>query len=165
MPTRSRNAGFTMIEVMVTIVLVGIMMAIAVGGYRSWAFAHQQSGTARTLQSVLRQSQQRAVTEGRSVCVEFNTAANTYTVYRASTPTLPACSDPAKVNVRGPVTTAGKSVRLRTATFASPDGAVAKVSFTPHGSAWAGEVTVGREGSSKVYVLTVEGLTGRVSLA
>jgi type II secretion system protein H len=164
MPTRSRDAGFTMIEVMVTIVLLGIMMAIAVGGYRSWAFAHQQSGTARTLQSVLRQSQQRAITEGRSVCVEFNTAASTYTVYRSST-AAPACSDPAKVNVRGPVTTAGKSVHLGTATFASPDGAVAKVSFTPHGSAWAGKVTVTRDGSSKVYVLTVEGLTGRVSLA
>jgi prepilin-type N-terminal cleavage/methylation domain-containing protein len=165
MPTRSRDAGFTMIEVMVTIVLLSIMMTIAVGSYWRWARANEQSGTARTLQTVLRHSQQRAVTEGRSVCVEFNTAANTYTVYRASMPTLPACSDPAKVSVRGPVTTAGKSVRLATATFASPAGAVAKVSFTPHGSAWAGKVTVSRDGSSKVYTLTVEGLTGRVSIA
>ena len=165
MPKTSRQEGFTLIEVMMTIVLLSIMMTIAVGGYWRWARANEQSGTARTLQTVLRQSQQRAVTEGRSVCVEFDTAASTYTVYRASTPTLPACSDPAKVNVRGPVTTAGKSVHLGTATFTSPDGAVAKVSFTPHGSAWAGNVTVTRDGSSKVYVLTVEGLTGRVSLA
>ncbi|MDX6239962.1 MAG: hypothetical protein QOG10_4777, partial [Kribbellaceae bacterium] len=85
--------------------------------------------------------------------------------YRASTPTLAACDDPARVNVRGPVATAGKSVHLGPAAFSSPAGTtVPRVSFTPHGSAWPGQVTVTRNGSSKKYVLTVEGLTGRASL-
>ena len=71
MSSQDRDSGFTMIELLVTIALLGIMMAIAVSGWSAWAKASRQSGTARELQSVLRQAQVRAVTEGRAVCVAF----------------------------------------------------------------------------------------------
>jgi prepilin-type N-terminal cleavage/methylation domain-containing protein len=167
MPKTSPDRGFTLIEVMVTIVLLSIMMTIAVTSFWGWTRANDQSGTARTLQSALRQAQQRAITEGRSICVEFGTPADTYSVYGPSAPTLTACDDPNKVRLRGPVAMAGTSVHLGPAAFSSPAGAtpVPRVSFTPHGSAWAGTVKVTRNGSSKTYTLTVEGLTGRASLA
>src|SRR5436189_5837461 len=133
MPTSPRDAGFTLAEAMVTIALLGIMMAIAVGGYRSWAFAHEQAGTARTLQSALRQAQQRAVTEGTASCVAFDVAAGTYTVYRG------ACDNGAKIKVEGPTRTASSRVHLASPAFTSPSGTpTAAVTFTAHGTAWAG---------------------------
>lgn len=50
--------------------------------------------------------------------------------------------------------------------FQQTDGSTApRVIFTARGSASKGTVLVTRENSSKQYVVTVEGLTGRVSLA
>ena len=46
-------------------------MAFAVSGWSAWARSSEQSGTARELQSLMRQTQQRAVTEGRAMCVQF----------------------------------------------------------------------------------------------
>lgn len=160
MPTSSRDAGYTLIEVMVVIVLFGIVLAIAVNGSRSWSLANEQSGTARTLQSVLRQAQQRAVTEGRPACVTFDVATDSYTVFRG------ACDDLAKTNVQGPRRTDSAKVHLTAPAFTSPSGTPgAGVSFTARGTAWPGQVKVTRDGSTKTYVLTVEGLTGRVALS
>jgi type II secretion system protein H len=160
MPTRPRDAGFTLIEVMVTIVLFGIVMAIAVNGSRSWSLAHEQSGTARTLQSLLRQIQQRAVTESQPACVTFDVGSNTYTVFRG------ACDDPAKTKVKGPVSTSSRKVHLTAPAFTSPTGTPGpNVGFTARGTAWPGQVKVTRDGATKTYVLSVEGLTGRVALS
>jgi type II secretion system protein H len=160
MPTRSRDAGFTLIEVMVAIMLFGIVVTIAVNSSRTWSLAPEQSGTARTMQSVLRQAQQRAVTEGRPACVTFDVATDSYTVFRG------ACDNPAKTEVQGPMTTDSSKVHLTTPAFTTPSGTPGTgVSFTARGTAWPGQVKVTRDGSTKTYVLTVEGLTGRVALS
>lgn len=148
----ARDDGFTLIEVLVTISLMGVLMAITVSGWSSWAGAREQSGTARELQSVLRETQQRAVTEGTAMCVTF--ASTSYTVWRGS------CASPvaSRTRVQGPLAVGG-GVRLGSA------GVPAGVTFNPRGTSTGGSVTVTRGGSSKVYTLQVEGFTGRVSLA
>jgi type II secretion system protein H len=160
MPTRPRDTGFTLIEVMVTVVLFGVVMAIAVNSSRSWSLAHEQSGTARTLQSVLRQTQQRAVTEGKPACVTFDVASDSYSIYRG------ACDDPAKTRIKGPMPTSSRKVHLTAPAFTSPSGTPGtNIGFTARGTAWPGQVKVTRDGSTKTYVLSVEGLTGRVALS
>ena len=157
MSNRPRDGGFTLIEVLVTISLLGIMMAIAVSGWNSWAKASAQSGTAREIQSVLSQAHQRAVTEGTAICVWFDVAANSYTVYRG------ACDLASKVQVVGPYRTDSSGVRLAAPDFGPADSA--GVTMQARGTAWAGSVAVERAGSSKRYVLSVEELTGRVSIS
>ena len=152
--------GYTLVEVLVVIALLGVMMAIAVGGWSSWARASQQAGTATSIQTTLRAAQQRAVTEGRSACVLFDTAADTYTVYRG------ACDDSGKVRVLGPIGTESGDVEISAPAFTSATGVVSPgVTFQARGTAWAGKVLVVRRGNPKVYTIAVERLTGRVTLA
>lgn len=157
MPQPVRDRGVTLIEVLVTVSLVGAMMIIAVSGWASWARASEQSATARELQSLMRQTQQSAVTEGRAMCVQFEVADNQYSVYRG------ACVDSARTRIRGPVRTGSSNVTLAAPSFPA-SGVGTGVTFYARGTATPGTVKVTRTGSSRVYTLTVERLTGRVSL-
>lgn len=158
MSPQQRDHGFTIIELLVIISLTGVMMAIAVGGYSSWAKASGQSGQARELQSVMRQAQQRAITEGRAICLQFN-GTQSYSVYRG------ACDSATKAEVMGPVAADTPEVHFTTPSFTGTSGPSIGVTFNARGTAWPGTVKVTRDGSSKVYTLSVEGLTGRVSLS
>lgn len=152
------DGGFTLIEVLVAIALMGLMAALAVGGYSRWAESSAHVGTAREVQTTMRQAQQQAVTEGLAMCVWFDVANDTYTVYRG------ACESTTKQKLTGPHHTASSDVGLSGPSFASSAGDSAGVTFYARGTATAGEVSVTRSGSTKVYLLAVEGLTGRVSL-
>ena len=155
-----RDGGFTLIELLVTMTLMGIMMAIAVSGYSSWAKASQQSGAAHELQSLLRNTQQRAITEGQSMCVQFDTGANTYTIFRGR------CVAPVET-VQGATKAASGSVRLAAPSFTPPGpppvADQAAVEFTSRGTAWPGSVKFTRAGATD-QTITVEGLTGRATL-
>lgn len=149
------DSGFTLIEVMVTIALAGILMAIAVSGWSSWAKASAHSGAAREIQSAMRQAQQQAVTEGTATCFWFDDAADTYAVYRGR------CTDAGKQLVKGPVAVS-PYVDISTPAFGS-DGT--GTSFLGRGTGSPGSVSVTRPGSTTTYVLTVDGLTGRVGIS
>lgn len=154
-----RDGGFTMAEMMVAIGLLGLMAALAVGGYARWATSSAHVGTAREMQTTMRQAHQQAVTEGRATCVWFDAAADTYTVYRG------ACESASKAKLSGPRRPAADSISISDPAFAGAAGSSAGVTFYARGTATTGHVEVVRSGSTKVYLLSVEGLTGRVSLA
>lgn len=152
-----RDSGFTLIEVMTTLALLGILAAISVSGWSSWAKASAHSGAAREIQSAMRQAQQRAVTEGRAMCVWFDDAADTYTIYRGR------CTDASKVKISGPVKTASQ-VAIQGPNFTSSAGTPSTgVTFQGRGTGSPGDVRIVRDGSSKIFVLKVDWLTGRVS--
>ena len=162
-----RDGGFTLIELLVTMSVMGIMMAIAISGWTSWTKSSQQSGTAHDIQSLLRSTQQRAVTEGRSMCVHFDAAAGNYSVYNgvSQTSAPDTCVISSTNLIQGPIPTASANVDLDTPSFTSAAGSgQTSVLFSSRGTAWPGILTVTRIGSSKEYTLEVEGLTGRVSL-
>ena len=105
---RPVDDGVTLVEVLVAMALMGIVAAFALGGFRNWQAASDHRGTAFAIQTVLRQTQVRAVSEGVSFCVMFNDTAGTYTVNRY------ACDDSPE-RVDGPWPVAGRSVRLASA--------------------------------------------------
>lgn len=156
-PRTPADAGFTMLEVMVTIGISGILMAIAVGGFQGWSRASAQEGLVTELQGVLRQAQVRAVTLGTSTCVDFDATAESWTVYRG------ACSSTTRTVVDR-TRTVGTGLDIRSPRFVVTTSATSTgVTFSPRGTATPGSVSITRDGSDTVTVLTVEGLTGRVT--
>jgi prepilin-type N-terminal cleavage/methylation domain-containing protein len=150
--------GFTLIELCWTIAIFGLLAAISVGGFHRWTQAREHSGTAVAVQSLLREAQQRAVTEGRATCVSFDVGTQVYAMYRGS------CDDPTRVVLQTRRPDSG-NVHLAAPAFVGPSGPTPAVTFKPRGTAWPGSVQVTRAGSGKVYTVSVEGLTGRVSRA
>lgn len=151
---RRDDAGFTLVETAVTVVLLGVLMAFAVAGYREYAQARAQDGAATSMREVLRQAQQRAVTEGSSMCVDFT--GTSYRLYRG------ACDAPTRTAL-GPAEQLEDGVRFTEAKFAVGDGTtVTGVTFRSRGTASPGTVTIRRDGSDTQRTLSVEGLTGRV---
>jgi prepilin-type N-terminal cleavage/methylation domain-containing protein len=151
------DAGFTLLETMVTISIAGIVMAFAVSGWTAYAKVSAQEGAVQLVQSVLRQAQQQAVTEGTSICAEFDVPQDRFTLYRG------ACDDAAKVKLNGSYRLEARA-HLSSAAFTSATGATGSgVTFTSRGTAWPGSISITRDDSSVVRVVKVEGLTGRVS--
>ena len=157
----SLDAGATLVEVMVVVAMIGTLTAFTVWGIRGWATSSAHKGTAQQVQSVLRTTQQRAITEGMSFCVAFDT--DKYAVFRSE------CTEPMNQTrkVSGWFGSGSSDVTLAwTPTVATSNTARNRgVTFSPRGSAWPGKVSVVRAGSSpKSYVVQVEGMTGHVSL-
>jgi len=102
----SVDAGATLVEVMVVVAMIGTLTAMAVWGIRGWATSSAFKGTSQQVQSVLRTTQQRAITEGTSFCVEFNTETDQYAVFRF------ACTDSRRVKTAGWFGTGSHEVQL-----------------------------------------------------
>jgi Tfp pilus assembly protein FimT len=152
------ETGATMIELVVLIGLAGVMAAIAFTGWQTWTRASEHEGAATEIVAVLRQAQQRAVTEGSSVCVEFSTAQGSWTVFRGT------CSSATRTRLEGPVALDSPRVRIAAAGFTSGPGATGPgVTFSSRGTATPGGLELARDGSSTRRTVSVEGLTGRVT--
>lgn len=152
------DEGFSLLEVMVTIGMATVLMTIAVSSWNSYAHARAHQGAADTIQSVLRQAQQRAVTEGRSTCVVFDTPTRAWTLYRGS------CEQADRAELE-----TGRIeedyLNFTEATFVTGvDQQSSGVTFRSRGTATPGRVVVAREGSGTTRLVRVEGLTGRVSV-
>lgn len=149
------DQGFTMVELLVALSIVGVMTGLAVAGWSGYANANEHTGTRDGIVSALRAANQRALAEAKPYCVTFDVAAGTWTTHRLT------CSG---VVVKGPEPVVGRSISLAEAGFLQPDASTQpQVLFTPRGTGSKGSIKVKRAGSSKVYVVSVEGLTGRVS--
>lgn len=78
-----RKGGFTIIELVMVIVLIAIMAALAIPKFDSY-YAIKLGGAARKLLFDIRYAQRLAIAQHDSYGVEFNTAANTYRIYKVS---------------------------------------------------------------------------------
>jgi prepilin-type N-terminal cleavage/methylation domain-containing protein len=178
---RQSDAGFTLIEMMVTIIVAGILIATATMALNAYTKAQSEKGTANRVVSSLRDAAGRAQAEGRTYCVSIDSATS-WTVWRYScdsswtgTSLQGGTLTPTKVGVASrqgqasidmttapPAFTAISAIGLASGCGTAGTGHC--VYFYPRGIASAGSLTVVRSGSTKTYVVNVGGLTSRVYL-
>jgi prepilin-type N-terminal cleavage/methylation domain-containing protein len=147
--------GFTLVELMVVMLIIGVISAIAVPGWRRYEDSQTQPASAGALVALMRNAQVRAVAEEVTYRVSF--AANGKSATLAKQTGASTYSDVSKVKVQG------RAPYFTNPSFTTDSGTGTVAYFYPRGAASPGSVQVARTGSTKVYTITVEGLTGRVS--
>src|SRR5512137_857279 len=75
-----RTAGFSVVELLITLVLLGIVGAIAVPSFRGWVDNTNLKAAARTLSSDIAYMREAAMSSGRTHTIAYNVGANTYTL-------------------------------------------------------------------------------------
>jgi prepilin-type N-terminal cleavage/methylation domain-containing protein len=148
-PRRHGDDGFTLVELLVVMAIMSVLLGLSVGAYRSYATTQAHRGAADGVVALLREAHQSAITEGVAYSVKLPDD-GPWTMHRGSL----TCSGPAT----GAVNRESSRVSLTNVSKTC-------VAFRPRGTATAGSLDVVRTGSSKVYSITVEGLTGRATLS
>ena len=160
-----RDAGMTLMELLVAIALASILMCIGILAMRSFLMSNRQANTAQDIRSALRAASERALSEGKTYCVYFTST--TWTTYKSD------CT--VSGNKTGGINQVDDgSITLSSISFPAPATPVPNQTtacpttshcayFYPRGTGLGGGVRVVR--GSKTYTISVEGLTSRVSLA
>ena len=148
---KSGDRGFTLIEITVGMLVFGFLLAIATPAWKSYSRVQQQRSASNEVVSVLRNAQGRATAEETVYRVSVDAVARTLTVDRAGI-------------VQRTVTLVGNEVRISEVAFTNAAGLPATVYFTPRGTASPGRIVVSSQGRAQKRTITVEGLTGRVSV-
>ena len=163
---RRTDHGFTLVELMVTMVIAGTLASISIYGFANYRNTSQHQGSAQEIVSVLRSASEQAISEGRTYCVDLEngspaTGNRTFSTWRYS------CGGAGSSQTGGSRTTQSTDVTFSAVVTnpATPPPCPAShacLYFFPRGTALPATVTVVSSKRSKTYAIHVEGLTARV---
>ena len=139
-------AGFTLVELLVVLVIMGLITAIAAPYFGRLAPRLEARATAREVVSVLRSARGLAIRDNREVAVVVDLEDR-----------FMAIGADRRLEF-GP----RMGVRLLTGTAELIDGGSGRIRFYPDGTSTGGRVTVSDDGRD--YDVRIEWLTGRVTV-
>lgn len=150
-PAGRSAAGFSLVELLITLVLLGIVLAIAVPSYRGWVDNSNLKGAGRMISSDFYDTRARAMAENRAYTITYSPEpANTCRIQAAAVNDLAAVDETKTFGEYG-------TVRM---TAVNGGAAAVTVTIQPRGSA-APAATIGltnvRNSTGTVTVL----MTGR----
>jgi general secretion pathway protein H len=142
-----RMCGFTLLEVIVTLAILGFALVLVTSYKPPWSSALGLRGTASELASGLRLARSEAIVSNRPVALDIDLAARRYRVGSGAERPLPS-------NV---------SIELLTIAGESRAANVGDIRFNPDGSSTGGRISL-VDGKRRLAV-GVDWLTGRVTVA
>jgi general secretion pathway protein H len=142
-----RRSGFTLIEVIVTLAILSLALALIVGYKPPWSSGLGLKGTAAELASGLRLARSEAIASNRSVAFDLDLIGHRYRVGMGTVRHLPG----------------NLSIELLTIAGERQAPGVGDIRFNPDGSSTGGRIALA-EGQRRMAV-GVDWLTGRISVA
>jgi general secretion pathway protein H len=146
-PDLNRCSGFTLIEVIVTLAILGLALVIVAGYKPPWSSGLGLKGAASELASELRLARSEAIASNRPVAFDLDVNDHLYRVGTGAKRGLPT----------------NLSIKLLTISGESRGANVGDIRFNPDGSSTGGRIALA-DGKQRVAV-GVDWLTGRVSVA
>jgi len=147
-PRHGREAGFTLLELIVTLSILGLALALIVGYKPPWSSGLGLRGTAAELASGLRLTRSEAILRNQSTAFELDLAGHRYRVGSGAVRQLPM----------------QLKLALLTVTGEQHYAAQGAIRFNPDGSSTGGRRIEVADGARSIAV-GVDWLSGRVSVA
>jgi general secretion pathway protein H len=142
-----RHSGFTLIEVIVTLAVLGLALILVVGYKPPWSSGLGLKGTAAEIASGLRLARSEAIASNRSVALGLDLVGHRYRVGTGTERRLPG----------------NLSIELLTIAGERLGESAGDIRFNPDGSSTGGRIALG-DGRQRLAV-GVDWLTGRISVA
>ncbi len=176
----SDRRGFTLVELMIVVVIMGILAAVVIPSFRS---SHAQSleSMARILAADLRLARSQAVHFDTDYSVQFSLAGNSYEIVHTGAGSPPALKNPlapagqetgpyiVDFDQLGSLGIAGGEVRLAGAALKTTQANVSDVTFGPLGGTGPARsddtilwVTTGSGNDTRCVRITITWVTGEV---
>jgi general secretion pathway protein H len=141
------EAGFTLVEILVTLAVLGFALALIVGYKPPWSSTLGLRGAAAELAAGLREARSEAILRNRPIRLDIDLAGRRYQVGSGPVRQLPA----------------ELSLSLLTVNGEQRDARTGVIRFNPDGSSTGGRISIGD--GKRAITVGVDWLTGRVSLA